>query len=550
TGNLTFDPNLGYSADPTPISYTLKENITGLTDNAVVIVDYLNVSPDAVNDSATGFLPGTTASLNILTNDKLSDGSPAIAATVTVDIDLNTPGTQTTLVVSGQGKWTYFPATGIVTFTPNVGYSADPTPIPYTLYETLTGLTDNATITVDYLSVTPDAVDDSSTGHRPGDNAVVNILTNDKLSDGSPATPGTVTADIDPNTPGTQTTLVVTGQGTWTYVPGTGLLTFDPITGFNISPTPIPYILIETLTGLTDNALVTVTYLPIPPDAVNDFGMSTTPGVPPIVNLLTNDKLADGSPALPSKVTVDLNLTTPGVQTTLVVPGEGTWTYNPANGDATFTPNPGYIKDPTPIPYRLTEIITGLSDDATITMTSTVSLSIGIAKAATEVVRELSGSESVTYTFTVKNYGNVPLVDVSVIDNLRATFPVPMDVTIKSIFASGTLKANQAYNGTGTNEMLAAGSTLPVGKSETIKLVVTVMQNGQYGAFLNTATAKGTGDQVGGTTTDVSTNGLNPDPNNNNVPSDANEDVKTEVVFTRAPVVIAEGFSPNGDGIN
>ena len=48
--------------------------------------------------------------------------------------------------------------------------------------------------------------------------------------------------------------------GVYTYNPATGVLTFDPNPGFTTDPTPINYILTETLTGLSDQALVTITY--------------------------------------------------------------------------------------------------------------------------------------------------------------------------------------------------------------------------------------------------------------------------------------------------
>ncbi len=64
--------------------------------------------------------------------------------------------------------------------------------------------------------------------------------------------PGTVTVDLDPATPGVQTTLTVAGEGEWvyTYDPATGDVTFNPDVAFTTDPTPITYILTETLTGL------------------------------------------------------------------------------------------------------------------------------------------------------------------------------------------------------------------------------------------------------------------------------------------------------------
>lgn len=92
----------------------------------------------------------------------------------------------------------------------------------------------------------------------------VNLLTNDKLGNTTQATGALTDVDLDPKTPGIQHSLTVAGEGTWTYVKATGVITFAPITGLTKNPTPIPYTLSETSTGLTSNAIVTITYTPLP----------------------------------------------------------------------------------------------------------------------------------------------------------------------------------------------------------------------------------------------------------------------------------------------
>ena len=67
-----------------------------------------------------------------------------------------------------------------MTFTPEAGFTNDPTPIPYTVSDT-TGLVSNtATITIDYVPV---ATDDSSTGNTTGTPVVVDVLANDTTGD-------------------------------------------------------------------------------------------------------------------------------------------------------------------------------------------------------------------------------------------------------------------------------------------------------------------------------------------------------------------------------
>jgi gliding motility-associated-like protein/uncharacterized repeat protein (TIGR01451 family) len=165
------------------------------------------------------------------------------------------------------------------------------------------------------------------------------------------------------------------------------------------------------------------------------------------------------------------------------------------------------------------------------TPTTSVILSprIGVAKSAGNAVFVSEGVYDVNYTFTVENLGNVDLENITVIDNLALTYPAPASTSIQvAPNATGTLGANAAYNGTGNNNLLTAGSTLPVGATETITMTVRVTMNGTtQTSFNNTATA--TGEEVGGTgtTDDTSEDGTNPDPNNNGDPENPGEDTPT-----------------------
>jgi hypothetical protein len=228
--------------------YELIENATGLSDSAVVIVDYIN-PPIANDDQSLNNISGSSVTLNLLGNDTLNDDLPALPNLVTVDLDPESEGIQTTLVVPGEGTWTYNSVNGTVTFVPFAGFTVNPTPIEYLLTETATGLSDMAIITVTYLAIPPVAEDDISTGNYIGDFAIIYILTNDNLSDGSAALPGLITVDLDSNTPGIQTTLLVPGEGVWQYDPVFGILSFTPEAGFEQNPTPIEYQLTENATG-------------------------------------------------------------------------------------------------------------------------------------------------------------------------------------------------------------------------------------------------------------------------------------------------------------
>ncbi|MCD8431070.1 Ig-like domain-containing protein, partial [Tenacibaculum finnmarkense genomovar ulcerans] len=372
TGILTFNPIDGFTQTPTDIIYELTETSTGLIDTATVKAGYTEVDPIATDDSSTGNTPGDDATVKLLDNDKLSDGTEITdpSTQVTIDLDPTTAGVQNTLVVPNEGTWTVDPATGILTFNPEDGFTQTPTDVVYTLTEISTGLIDTATVKAGYTEVDPIATDDSSTGNTPGDDATVKLLDNDKLSDGTEITdPSTqVTIDLDPTIPGVQNTLVVPNEGTWTVDPATGILTFNPEDGFTQTPTDVVYTLTEISTGLSDTATVKAGYTEGNPIATDDTSTGNTPGDDVVVNLLDNDKLSDGTEITdPStQVTIDLDPSTPGVQNTLVVPNQGTWTVDPATGILTFNPEDGFTQTPTDVVYTLTETSTGLTDTATV----------------------------------------------------------------------------------------------------------------------------------------------------------------------------------------
>ncbi|MFN8430234.1 MAG: hypothetical protein U0V04_09660 [Spirosomataceae bacterium] len=369
TGEVTFTPQAGYTTDPTDISYVLTELLTGLSDTAAIHVEYTEIPPVAVNDNSTGNVPGAAVTINVLSNDDLSDGSNTTPATVSVDLDPATAGIQDTLTVVGQGEWTYNTATGEVTFTPQAGYTTDPTDISYVLTELLTGLSDTAAIHVEYTEIPPVAVNDNSTGNVPGAAVTINVLSNDDLSDGSNTTPATVSVDLDPGLSGIQSSLTVSGEGQWVYNSTNGQVTFTPESSFTIDPSDIIYRLIENLTGLSSLATISVNYNERPPFAVNDNDLDNSPASTVTLNILANDDLSDGTPASTSTVLVDLTPGTPVIDNNLTVVGEGTYNFNAANGNITFTPSPGFTNDPTPIQYVLVETLTTLKDTATITIT-------------------------------------------------------------------------------------------------------------------------------------------------------------------------------------
>jgi CshA-type fibril repeat protein len=274
-------------------------------------------------------------------------------------------------VVPGEGTWTVDP-TGQVTFTPEVGFTGDPTPIDYNVTDSTGQVSNDATITINYPQSAPTAVNDAVSNPTVGTPTTLPTVANDADAEND-IDPTTVTltdpAATDTDADGDADTLVVAGEGTWTVDPVTGDITFTPEAGFLGDPSPIDYNVTDTTGQVSNDATETVDYPQTAPVAVDDSEIGVS-GTPTNVDILGNDTDPENN-IDPTTV----NFTDPaatdsdgdGDNDTLVVPGEGTWTVDPT-GQVTFTPEASFTDDPTPIDYNVTDTTGQVSNDATITI--------------------------------------------------------------------------------------------------------------------------------------------------------------------------------------
>ncbi|HIC31452.1 MAG TPA: hypothetical protein EYO76_05995, partial [Flavobacteriaceae bacterium] len=380
-GDLSGDDSLGDTVDANGVPIIVSGGQTDVSAYDVAIQSTACL-PIAVDDTVTGGTSNTPETVSVLTNDSDPDGvldPTTVALTDPSATDTNVDGYNDTLVVPGEGTWTVDPVTGDITFTPETGFTGDPTPIGYTVNDNDGNTSNEATVTIDYDAQNPITQDDTITGLTTNTSGVVDPFADngngmdtdpDGTLDASTVNITTVGA-TDSDGDGDNDTLVVPGEGTWTVDDTTGAVTFTPETGFTGDPTPIDYNVQDNDGNVSNDSTITLDYDTQAPIAVDDTA-STDPSVSVVIPVLNNDSDPDGT--LDSTT---VNITTTGAtdtngdgfNDTLVVPGEGTWTVNPETGDVTFTPDPIFTGVAASISYTVNDNDGNTSNEALVTVT-------------------------------------------------------------------------------------------------------------------------------------------------------------------------------------
>ncbi|WP_402839865.1 SdrD B-like domain-containing protein [Microbacterium sp. GXS0129] len=400
TGEFTFTPEDGFHGDATPLEYEVTDE-NGLTDRGQLDV-LVNEGPEA-GDKGGEVLPGETATLT----PTITPGNSPIDTIKIIDPVTGEPTDETTVTVPGEGAWTVDPATGEFTFTPEDGFHGDATPLEYEVTDE-NGLTDRGQLDV-LVHEGPMAGDETKSIH-PDETATL------KPDTKPGSTPIVSTKIIDPATgmPTDETTVTVPGEGVWTVDPATGEFTFTPEDGFHGDATPLEYEVTDE-NGLTDRGQLDVLVHEGPmagdetksihPDETATLKPDTKPGSTPIVST----KIIDPATGMPTD------------ETTVVVPGEGTWTVDPATGEFTFTPEKDYTGPVTPLEYEVTDE-RGLTDRGVLQVT--IDLLDGyftFSKSSDPASgQSVSVGDVVTYTVTVKHPGTIyaPVQGATIMDDL------------------------------------------------------------------------------------------------------------------------------------
>jgi len=295
---LTYRPSPNYCNTQTggtadTFTYTLAPG--GSTATVSVTVTCVDDPPAAVNDTATVTEDSGATAIDVLANDTDIDGGIKLVASVTQ------PANGTVAITGAGTGLTYQPSPNYC--NSQTGGAADT--FTYTLNG---GSTATVSVTVTCVDDPPAAVNDTATVAEDAAATAINVLANDLDPDGGPKTIASVTQPANG-------TVAITGAGTG--------LTYRPNANYcNSSGTADTFT--YTLTGgSTATVSVTVTCVDDPPAAVNDTATVQEDAAATAVDVLANDRDAEGDPFSIASVTQPAN-------GTVAITGAGTGlTYQP-----------------------------------------------------------------------------------------------------------------------------------------------------------------------------------------------------------------------------
>ncbi len=292
-GSFDYSPDAGFSGTDT---FTYRASDGALASTATVTIDVVNHAPSAADDAYAGpkNLPlSVNAASGVLANDLDPDGDPLTAS-----------------VTSG-------PASGILLLAANGGFTYTPLPgfdgTDQFTYEATDGsVAVTATVTIAIANTAPVAMDDTTSAIHDRDLIV--------------AAPGVLGNDSDGNGDVLTVTLVTgPASGAVTLGPDGGYM-YTPVSGFTGT---------DTFTYRADDgaatsglATVTIDVTNASPSAADD-SFAGPKGQPLVVDaasgVLANDADPDNDVLLAA-------VTTPPVNGTLALSGDGSFTYTPAPG--------------------------------------------------------------------------------------------------------------------------------------------------------------------------------------------------------------------------
>ena len=387
------------------------------------------VPPVVLNDNATGN-SGEHVTLDPLANDSSVESTLDPKSVILTSPDTVDGGKK--LAVDGEGVWSVDSATGKITFTPEQGFTGDPTPVTYTVNDIKGNSSNEGTVTIDYPQTNPVAKNDSKAGERCKA-VIVDILANDNdaekdldnssvefvVLNGWSGTDSDGDGDID--------NVVVPDMGRWS-VDNSGKVVYTPTNNCSENPTPVKYSVKDKTGKVSNEVTVTVTYPEVELASLGDFVWFDAD---------KNGKQDNGESGLKG-VEVKLYDANGEVNATTTTDENGTYLF--VNLEAGEYSVKFIEKDGFSLTKQMEEGIddsknSDANSETGITETiilnegdNNLSIDAGMyitPKPAVKITKETNGGkvdnivegDTVTWTYVVSNIGNEPLSNLVIIDN-------------------------------------------------------------------------------------------------------------------------------------
>ncbi|VTS80256.1 LPXTG-anchored fibrillar adhesin CshB [Streptococcus gordonii] len=309
-GSITFTPEKQYVGTPTPVTVKrVDKNGTEVT--ATYTPTVTKVTPTSTNATSTGpqGLPQTGT-------PTFEGGDPLVPIDETVEPTFEDGSKEK--VILGQGTYTIAPD-GTVTFTPDKQFVGKPDPVTVKRVDK-NGTPVTATYSPEFTKVTPIGKDASSENIK----GLVQTGT-PTFEGGDPLVP--IDETVVPTFEDGSTEKVILGEGTYTISPD-GTVTFTPEADFVGKGTGVTIVRKD-----KNGTPVTASYRPTVVDP--STGQDTT-------STGAKGQTQVATPAFEGHIDSTVPPTFEDGSTTLVVPGEGSYTID-KDGHITFTPEADFV---------------------------------------------------------------------------------------------------------------------------------------------------------------------------------------------------------------
>ena len=309
-GTVTFTPDKQFVGNPDPVTVKrVDKNGTPVT--ATYSPEFTKVTPTGTGATSTGpqGLPQTGT-------PTFQGGDPLVPIDETVEPTFEDGSKEKT--IPGQGTYTIAPD-GTVTFTPDKQFVGKPDPVTVKRVDK-NGTSVTATYSPEFTKVTPTGTGATSTGPQG-----LPQTGTPTFQGGDPLVP--IDETVAPTFEDGSTEKVIPGEGTYTISPD-GTVTFTPEADFVGKGTGVTIVRKD-----KNGTSVTASYRPTVVDP--STGQDTT-------STGAKGQTQVATPAFEGHIDSTVPPTFEDGSTTLVVPGEGSYTID-KDGKITFTPEPDFV---------------------------------------------------------------------------------------------------------------------------------------------------------------------------------------------------------------